>query len=372
MKDNWKTKLKSQVLIFIVLFLIVEIILRICGMRAGTLDDELLVEESPVYFARFFSDEVGINHILPANDLLLNGTVLNEQGFRGNINYTPAVIDSIRKNTGREIVMVVGDSFVEGCCVDSVSHSFPDLMNKNGKYEILNFGVAGTDPLQYELIVKKYVTLLKPDRIIVAVFFGNDTFYYGNRQPSPGVPLTFPFKKNKWINAWAPDFLSGRLHYTFKNPQEAYTFYVDNYTLKGNTRSIFEKTISYSVIFSKIYLNLEHRRRWTKWRKEHPNLHEDGTEVAQLHLQNIKNTCDSLNVACLLVGIPSPYEAAEGQKLKDKYKSLFKNLTWYVPDNITVKDYDGPNISNHFNEEGHRKYTDFLISLLEKTKTNKP
>lgn len=356
------SKLKAQFAILVILFLLAEIVLRCFGMKAGTLIDDLKIQENPVYIPRFYSDSMGINHLLPA--LLINGTILNRQGFRGLFDYTLEVVDSVRKNTKKEIIMVVGDSYVEGCCPDSVSNSFPDILNRDPRYQVLNFGVGGTDPLQYELVVKKYVPLLKPDKVIIVVYFGNDITCY-DRVASPGIPLTFPFKNNKWLFEVAPMHRSEAFNYNFKSAEEAYTFFIDNYTLRGKNRNVFEKTISYSVIFSKIYLGIEGKLVLRSWQKRHPNYFIDGNLIVYHNLKKIQHTCDSAKIPCIFVGVPSPGEAKEGEKLKTKYKDVFKELPWYAPGDLSIKDYDGPELGNHFNNQGSLKYAIFLRSVLE-------
>jgi hypothetical protein len=363
MKKSFGSRLKVQLLIFLVLFFLAEIILRLFGMKPGTLIDDFKIEADPIYQPRFLSDEVGINHIIPNEGVLMRGSIINAEGFRGRINYSKWTVDSVRKATGKKVIMIIGDSFVEGCCADSVSNSFPDLIHKEGKYVILNFGVAGSDPVQYELIAKKYVKELMPDKVIVVFYFGNDILTF-ERPPSPGSPLNFPFRNNKWISSVAPNHLAQKMNYVFKNAQEAYGFYMDHYTLKGQTRNAFEKALSYSVIFSKIYLFLEHKKAQREWNKMNPDFHVNVEEITYKNAKNITRACDSAKVQCVFTGIPSPAEADKKVKLLDKYKPYFKEIKFYEPDNLNLTDYDGTDIGNHFNNEGHRKYAEFLKKIL--------
>lgn len=359
--------MKTQLKIFVVLLLLVEIILRLFGMKAGTLLDEFKIEDKPVYVPRFKSDEAGINYIALKKDLLITGSVINNEGFRSRIDYTPSAIDSIRLQAKKEVVMIIGDSFVEGCCPDSVYHSFPDIINRTPEFGVLNFGVAGTDILQYRLVAKKYIPRIKPDKVVVVVYFGNDILSF-ERVPTPGVPICFSFRDNKWIYQVAPNHLSGKLNYSFKTADEAYGFYLEHYTLRGDNRNLFEKTLGYSVIFSKIYLYVEHRLARRSWEKKNPGLKVDVDLITYSGLSKIKRFCDSLNQPCIFVGIPAPLEASEGRALKEKYKNLFRDIEWFVPDNLTKKDYDGNDVSNHLNNEGHRKYAEFLNAILKRHK----
>lgn len=221
-KKGFWFKFGIQVVILLVLFIIAEMALRVAGMQAGCLIDDFKIEENPVYQPRFVSDEVGINHIHSEPGLLMKGSVINEEGFRSRIAYTPQSVDSVKK-TGKKVVMLIGDSFVEGCCADDVRNSFGDIINRDKQYEVLNFGVAGTDLVQYKLVAQKYAATLKPDRVVICFYMGNDIMYC-DRLPTPGVPLTYPFKANKWIYSVPMDHLSRERNHVFKSADEAYTF----------------------------------------------------------------------------------------------------------------------------------------------------
>lgn len=263
--------------------------------------------------------------------------------------------------------MMIGDSYVEGCCPDSVSNSFPDLIEKHSDFEILNFGVSGTDPIQYELVAKKYVKLLKPDRVVVVFYFGNDILFY-ERKPTPGVPLTYPFKNNKWLYGVAPNHLSQKMNFTFSGPKEAYDFYIRHYTITGRNRNPFEKALSHSVILSKIYLFIEHKIAKMSWERKHPNMRVDGAAITNRGLKEMIRIFNFEKVPYIFVAIPAPGEAEEGLKLKEKYKDVFKDIVWSVPSDLTIEDYDGSSSANHFNNEGHKKFEKFLLEILQSKK----
>lgn len=362
-KAERRKRRKIQCIIFLVLFLALEVILRLFGMKAGSLIDDFKVQDHPVFEPRFVVDSNGINYLLPNTAALMLGTVVNPQGFRSSVNYTRETIDSLRKATGKKIVMIIGDSFVEGCCADTVTNSFPDLLEKNSKYIVLNMGIAGTDPLQYKLIAQKFVKLLKPDIVVTAVYFGNDIISF-KRNPAPGVPLTFPFKDNKWIYSVAPNHLSRKLNYSFKSAEEAYRFYIENYTLHGENRNWLEKTIKYSVCFSKLYLAVQHQWLNYTWRKENPGLKVDANQILYEYLKEIKTVCERNSSKPVFVGIPAPREVSED--MQEKYKDVFKDIRYYTPNTLTANDYDGMDMSNHLNNGGHAKYAVFLASVIEK------
>lgn len=363
-----KSRLRWQLIIFLVLFSLAEIILRLFGISSGTLIRDLKYQDKPVYQPRFYSDEAGINHLIAGSEVLMPGTVINKQGFRGNIDYTPQTVDSLKQHSNKEVLMVVGDSFVEGCCPDNVKNSFPDIIGRTSGYAVLNFGVAGTDPLQYELVVQKYAARLKPHRVVVVIYLGND-FFDSKRLPSPGTPLNFPFKNNIWLYAQTEDLLSGQENYVLKNPDEAYKFYIDHYTLKGSNRNSFEKALNLSVILSKLYLETEYRLAARNWKKKNKSGQNDETAGVYETLKKINSTCASCNLPCLFLAIPPPMEAADAsEKIHEKYKNYFKDINWFVPSTLSASDYDGPKTSNHFNNLGHAKFARFMVETLNATK----
>lgn len=361
---TWKRKLKIQFLVFVALFILLEIILRLFGMKAGTLIDDFKIQENPIYEPRFTADEMGINYIDSSATTLMLGTKINQQGFRDDINYTTEIVDSIKNQAKKEVIMIIGDSYVEGCCPDTVVNAFPDIINRIQGLKILNMGISGTDPLQYQLVAQKYLPLLKPNKVVIVFYFGNDILTF-ERSATPYAPLTFPFKDNKWLFGVAPNHLSQKLNYSFKTAEEAYQFYIDKYTLIGKNRNWVEKVFSYSVICSKLYLYIEHRNARKLWESKGIVYNWDGFDIAHKRLSVIKKIADSLQIKALFVGIPSPEEASNNENLKEKYKTLFKELEWHVPTNLTKDDYDGMNISNHFNNTGHKKYATFLKQLIE-------
>jgi hypothetical protein len=361
--------IRTQCIIFAGLFLLAELLLRLFGWHAGTLIDDFKVQAHPVYKARFVSDGSGINHILGADTtLLMRGTVINRQGFRGSFDYTPQAVDSLRRQ-GKKTVMLIGDSYVEGCCADMMRNSFGDLLSVNSGYQVLNFGVAGTDPLQYKLIAKEYSGLLRPDRVVIVIYFGNDVLSF-KRTPTPGIPLTFPFENNKWLFDVAPNHLSGKMNYTFKSAGEAYAFYLDHYTLHGANRNAFEKAIACSVILSKIYLLAGHKIANWRWLRKNPGLREvDGMAMTHHIIKDIAAYLDAQAIRYLFVGIPEPADVKNGADLKKKYARVFGDLPWYVPENLLPEDYDGSSMANHFNNSGHKKYAVFLERLLKQTES---
>lgn len=326
-------------------------------MKPGVLTDDFIVEDHPVYNARFYCDEFGISHLNKGGIEFMKGTVINNQGFRGNWDYTKENVDSI-KNTGKRVVMLVGDSYTEGCCADKMSASFPDLMN-NKEQEIMNFGVSCADPLQYKLIAENYVEGLMPDALLIVVYLGNDIMMF-NRTPKPGIPLAYPFANNKWLMSDVPFWITGKYDEVFETPEKAYQFYLNHYSLKGDNRNFIEKMLGYSVITSKLYLGLE--MGYKKYTIGSKLKDDKQPPYTYQNLLAIKSVAKKLSVPVIFVAIPAPKDS-EGFD-KSEFDYVFNDIEWYVPENLTLDDYDGASTGNHFNNAGHQKFKDFLNQLL--------
>src|SRR5262249_13777949 len=72
-----------------------------------------------------------------------------------------------------------------------------DLLRAKG-YEVYNFGIPGTGPLQYRKVAEAYLSQLKPDVVVVALYLGNDILTK-EHEPPPGRPLYYAIKGGGWV-----------------------------------------------------------------------------------------------------------------------------------------------------------------------------
>lgn len=352
----WKTRL----IVFLVLFLIAEIGLRLVGYKPGIIEDFYYHRGEVQYDSLMYGDEVGITHMVQGAQVI-NGGEINSEGFFSSIEFTPESVETIRKS-GKKVVMLIGDSFTQGCCADHVNASFAELLNQGDDYTILNFGISGADPVQYRLIVEKYAETLKPDIIVVAVYGGNDILEY-DRTAKPYIPLSYPIKNGPWLNSEGPIYLTEQGTY-FKNFDEAKAHYFEYFSLWSDESSFFEKTIRYSVILSRPYLKWKTKRRYEEIKHQMPES-LGRMPYSQQNLDSLNTTAKKLGIPVIFSLIPSPSDVNTKQNLQKKYDFLFEGLKYATPSNLKVEDYDGLADANHFNNEGHKKYADFLTTLIE-------
>ncbi|MFT5779504.1 MAG: hypothetical protein ACI837_002463 [Crocinitomicaceae bacterium] len=354
-KKNKKSMWKFQLLIFILLFISAELIMRMTGMKPGVLEDQFYQAETIIIDQSLYGDEMGITHTIPGKETY-PGQNTNLEGFPSSIEYTKAAMDSIR-SLGKKIVFLIGDSYTYGCCPGNLDYSFAGLLTNSEKYEVLNFGIGGTDPLQYALIVKKYAPILEPDLVVIIPFLGNDILQY-DRTPKPNIPICYTPVNGPWISSEAPT------HYypvntSFETAEKAKGFYYTYYSLRSDQNTFFEKLIRESIILSRVYLFLKiSYQRYKLGDKAYTP--QDKPEYSYNHLKEIQSFCDSINTNVVYTGIPSYTDVLNKINPRIKYDFLFEDIPWVYPKNITTEDYDFPIEASHYLQSGHRKFSIFL------------
>lgn len=356
---RWK-KFRIRLTVFAVLFLLVEIVLRIIGYKPGVAQNFYYQHGDVVYDSILYADETGITHLID-NAKFFNHQIINKQGFHSEVEFTPQAMDSIRA-AGKKIVLLVGDSYTQGSAASSYKKCFAYLLNKTGKYEVLNFGIGGTDPLHYELVVKKYLPLLKPDLVAVAVYLGNDEMPY-DRTAKPFIPVCYPVKHGHWLSSEAYVNLRPPNTY-FKNFDEAKDFFYTYYSLNGENATWYERIIRPSVILSRIYLyfrirNAENNMVYDK------ELLPENPPFTYNHLKGIQTFCDSLQTPVVFGVIPSPLDLQDKKNIRKNYAHFFGELDWKCITNVNGTDYDGSSIASHFVNSGHAKFAKFLEKLID-------
>jgi hypothetical protein len=86
------------------------------------------------------------------------------------------------------------------------------------------------------------------------------------------------------------------------------------------------------------------------------------------YIDLIEKTCIDQNAQFLLLTIPDYFEI--GKRPEAEYPKIFENLNYQMPHSLSTTDYyENPN--GHFNNQGHRKYTDFILEILKKLQSPK-
>lgn len=231
----------------------------------------------------------------------------------------------------------------------------------------LNFGVGGSDLIQYRQLAVKYVPELKPNLFILFFYLGNDICYY-RRKVSPGIPNYYVLKDYEWIDARITPYLGQYPESTnHKSAIDAYNFQINNFTLWGKDVNFFEKGIRNSAVFSKIYLesNILFKKLW--WGLSNPKKN-DRVQLTNQILLEIDSICKKNNTELLVIPIPSPKDVNKQVNLKESYEALFEGMDYAFPhiEKFNLSDFDGPKAQNHFLNSGHLKFYRFSKEQIQK------
>jgi len=93
--------------------------------------------------------------------------------------------------------------------------------------------------------------------------------------------------------------------------------------------------------------------------------HFDGTKKwVRTALQQIQDTCDKNTTKCMFFLIPFVNQDIQKDKSIQSNFHLFEGFSYQYPENFEKNDYCEPP-NNHFNNQGHKKYADFIIGVLK-------
>ena len=300
-----------------------------------------------------FIDSVKRKRNLSAIDSLLIQyfqSPINSDGFRS--------IEFKKVNSKRPSVLLLGDSYVWGHKTKNKTNSFADLLLSQG-YVVYNSGIGGTDPPQYLQIARKYISILKPDFVIVNFNLSNDVQYFERKM--------IPFRPVMWITN-AGYLMSCPEGVYFSDFNQAYNLSIENCVIPQTNN--FNKICSRSVLstlfwsaLSKHYLLASETARMKEYKRRVNEL-RDTIPYSNGQIKEIKEICGQNEAKFILAVIPEIYYA-DGKPNFD-YGSHFPNLlidintfSPHFPEN-----YYSPE-DGHFNDLGHQKYAQFLSQIMD-------
>tara|TARA_B110000967_G_C18894875_1_gene569858 strand:- start:1882 stop:3054 length:1173 start_codon:yes stop_codon:yes gene_type:complete len=116
--------------------------------------------------------------ILPISSLINQNSYLCDEGY-GLIKYKT---DKYGFRNNNEIyekdidLMLIGDSFIHGSCVDD-KYTISNILSKDSN--VINLGIGSSNPTHYQIIIKNFLEVIKPKKIIVFIY-SNDYEYNKN------------------------------------------------------------------------------------------------------------------------------------------------------------------------------------------------
>jgi hypothetical protein len=96
------------------------------------------------------------------------------QGLRGNRLGFPGPDFVREKRPGVFRIAALGDSFAVGPAVSFAKNYLTLLATSQPNTEVYNFGISGTGPREYQVVLQHHVWDFRPDLVLVSVFVGND------------------------------------------------------------------------------------------------------------------------------------------------------------------------------------------------------
>ena len=364
----FKYKLLGAAAMVFLAFVLLEALLQYNGFKPGVLSNRFMPIPEVVYSPRFVSDSVfgapAFNTECPS--CLPPGFVLNKQGYRSPINFDSVAIDAIKKQN-KKVILVLGDSYTEGCCAEPIDSSFMDILfHSTQKYVTLNAGVGGTGPIHYEKILYKLFAAVKPDAVVVNFYIGNDIQWL-KETVMPNIPHTYPIENYNWLSSTVPVYYQKWYGSTyFKDYKEAYNFYVNNVTLWGTNAGLSAKIIRKSVLASWIVLGAKNAYYLVPWVVTNFNMSQGPLETRKT-LERMQAFCNRNETPFLLAMIPSAEGPWDNKKVEKSLADVCKTLPCSFPNlsTFSATDFDGSSSANHYNNTGHRKHAAYLKQTLD-------
>jgi hypothetical protein len=303
------------------------------------------------------ADDRGMTALDKSADNFNFGLQINRQGFLADFDYTRAAIDSTRK-AGKQIVFVIGDSFVQGVTDGPHENTFVEILRKNNPgICICAFGVGGTDPVNYRLIAEKYIPELKPDAVWLIMCAWNDLLDY-ERHPLSGIPLLTRTNAG-FIYLYPPPFISGNTNLVL-SPDSAYLFYRNIYSLFGR-RDLLSLIARQSAVSTQLY------RPYVSYAVKSLDYQRDSSATYRC-IKTISTLCDSSHAAFNIGLIPTPAMLSlslEENCLNTKwvFREILDRVHFWRPKYFTTADFISRS-DLHFNDKGNRKYAAYLQDIM--------
>jgi len=265
--------------------------------------------------------------------------------------------------TKKKKVLLLGDSFTFGLSALPIHNSFADyLLSKD--FLVYNTGIAGVDPAQYFAITDKYLPKILPDVVVLNFCINNDLMLFDREldKNKPHEHLT---------NA---GFLYSNPEGSYLSPKDAYEYYLNFICIpiQNNLMKDFfyRKTAVGTKIWSVFFnLNIYSIPDFEKYLEAQRIAETNKIEITKKYLLLVQKLCQDNNVPILFCLIPDVkyHKNDEFVKIIDQdVLKLFENIDYYYPNNFTSKDFVGGG-NYHFNNDGSKKYGEFLEKIILET-----
>jgi len=261
--------------------------------------------------------------------------------------------------TDQPKVLLLGDSFTWGLSAYSITHSFADRLTARG-YLVYNAGIIGTDPAQYLAIAQEYIARLKPDVVCVSYFMVNDHMYY------PRIAKAGEHVNHITNGGWLYAHING-----FYLPlEDCYEYIQTRVEVPYQEKSWFNYLCGRSVLSAKFWLLCQKLGGVYDFYDEHPEYQAqfDSVKVydpplSQQYLSSIESLCEKHGAKFMLSLIPD-YDKL-GEVTHEEARPIFPEMPYHYLESLTQDDFYCVRTDGHFNNQGMKKYADFLQSKID-------
>ena len=293
-------------------------------------------------FANYMKELVGNARLDPIDSALIDyyNNPLNSNGFRS--------IEFKNHRTSKPKVLLLGDSFTWGWNASNYTNSFADRLSAMG-YAIYNSGISATDPAQYQAVAEKYVSIIRPDIVIMNFYMANDVVYH-IREARPHQIYSWETNAGVFYS-----FPSGKY---ISSADSAYKYVAKANSIPETESKWFNQMMASSVITTRVW-NALAQLGLGYFLLDDPNkIPRPELPCVDLHAMAIKKVCDESDASFLLSIIPDHTKLED-----DSYKSLFGEINPVKVSGLTGDQYN--QVDGHFNDEGHAHYAKFLASQID-------
>lgn len=338
---------------------VVEVVLRLMG-------------EAPCIYAKYTRGTPKVEKLIVSREMITDG----EGIFKINRNPPNGQVDPDVNQAGfrsREFIpqpnlptiLMLGDSFAWGASAET-GKSFAALLEKAG-FAVYNTGIPGVFPAQYARLAEKYVPLLKPKVTAVMFFMGNDL----RRDPQMMIP-----HRDLWhiTNAgWLPGFDGNGRPITAQESFEQ--IYPKQFldlceTKDGSAKGLIRRAVSSTALGKMLWVSAGILKQ-----RCGPTAQQSADHNAMLLLRErqdretllrIKQVAEHHGSHFLLFLIPEHPDSRTPENRISDNLYVFSELNPLFPDEslLSTSDYTSAKTDGHFNNEGHRKYAEFMLPIL--------
>ena len=292
-----------------------------------------------------------------------NGSYLNYQSDRYGFNNNDNLWDAKRINS-----LLIGDSFVQGACVNNENNISNQLIKKN--ITNLNLGLGGNGPLEQLALLKEYLKLINPKNVIYFYYEDNDLKDLASENLDFENYINFPnysqniALKQDIIDYYVLQYFKKRIKVKKK----------DNYFNASVAKKIKKKDILKSILrLAEVRQILNNFLSQTVYLSKSNLVEHDAVAKFEKVFSEIKRYTYDNNAELIVVYLPS-YRSFNDiffdHSIKKKIKKIFNKEKYFLDfENIfretgDPKQYFPFRFSGHYNNKGYRLISTKIIEIL--------